>query len=127
MRRTLSLILSLTLCSTILFAEQQHVVSSAELRQRLHSAAINREQQLARFDSLLIKDEVRNALRTAKLDIKQVRLAAALLTGDELSSLSDRAAKIDRDIAAGALTNQQLTYIVIALATAVIVIVLIKA
>lgn len=126
MRWTLSLILSLSIGSTQMLAEQ-HVVSPVEIKQRLHAAAGSREEKLARFDRLLFKDAVRSALQAAKLDPKQVRLAAALLTDEELASLSERAGKIENDIAAGALTNQQLTYIVISLATAVIVIILIKA
>jgi len=97
------------------------------MTQRLRAAAASRAEKLARFDRLLLKDEVRSALQTAKLDPQQVSRAAAFLTDEELASLSERAVKIERDITAGALNNQQLTYIVIALATAVIVIVLIKA
>jgi hypothetical protein len=125
MRWTLSLLLSLTMASAQLFAEQ-HVVMPAELHQRLSAAADSRAEKLARLDSLFGKDEVRRAFQTAKLDPKEIRLATAFLTDDELTRLSDRAVAIDRDVTAGALTNQQLTYIVIALATAVIVILLVK-
>jgi hypothetical protein len=116
--------LSLAVCSTQLLAEQ-HIVAPTELQQRLRSAADDRKQKLARFNDFLSKDEVRNALQSAKIDTNQVKQAAALLTDEELASLSARSGQIERDIAAGSLTNQQLTYIVIALATAVIVIILI--
>jgi hypothetical protein len=113
------------MASAQLFAEQ-HVVMPAELQQRLRAASDSRAEKLARFDRLFVKDEVRLALQTAKLDPKEIRRAAAFLTDDELTRLSDRAVTIDRDVTAGALNNQQLTYIVIALATAVIVILLVK-
>ena len=125
MRWTLSLLLSLSMASAQLFAEQ-HVVMPAELQQRLMAAADSRAEKLARLDSLFGKDEVRRVLQTAKLDPKEIRLATAFLTDDELTSLSNRAVTIDRDVTAGALNNQQLTYIVIALATAVIVILLVS-
>jgi hypothetical protein len=126
MRWTLSLLLCLSMASAQLFAEQ-HVVMPAELQQRIKAATDSREEKLARLDRLFVKDEVQRILQTAKLDPKEVRHAAAFLTDDELTRLSDRAGKIERDITAGALNNQQLTYIVIALATAVIVIILVKA
>ncbi|HET8550195.1 MAG TPA: hypothetical protein VFL57_19425 [Bryobacteraceae bacterium] len=47
-----------------------------------------------------------------------------LLTNEDLAELSRRAETPGRDVAGGALTNQQLTYIVIALAAAVLVLVL---
>ena len=53
--------------------------------------------------------------------------AIATLSPDELARLSARTTEIQNDFAAGALTNEQLTYIVIALATAVIVLIIVKA
>jgi hypothetical protein len=48
---------------------------------------------------------------------------ARLLDEEELASLTARAEEPADDVAGGALTNQQLTYIVIALAAAVIVLI----
>jgi hypothetical protein len=45
-----------------------------------------------------------------------------MLDDGELARLADRTRSIDNDLKAGALSNEHLTYIVIALATAVIVI-----
>lgn len=126
MRRISSYLLCAAILSTQLFAEQ-HVVSPSEMRRSLGTAAKNREQKLAQFDRLLSHDGVQNALQSAKMDPVQVREAAALLSDEELGRLSVQAGKLERDIAAGALNNQELTYIVIALATAVIVIVILKA
>lgn len=48
------------------------------------------------------------------------------LTEQESRELAQREEKPGKEIAGGALTNQQLTYIVIALATAVIVLIAVK-
>ena len=48
-----------------------------------------------------------------------------LFDGTELASLQSRAEQPGEEVAGGALTNQQLTYIVIALAAAVIVLILV--
>jgi hypothetical protein len=104
-------------------APDDPVVGPAQWRERLRSAAQSREQQMQQVERLFHRDEVRNALHSAKLDARQVTLAAQLLSDDELARLSARSAAIERDIAAGALSNLMLTYIVIALCTAVIVLI----
>lgn len=48
------------------------------------------------------------------------------LTEEESRELAQREEKPGKEVAGGALTNQQLTYIVIALATAVIVLIAVK-
>jgi hypothetical protein len=102
---------------------EDQIVGPAEWRERLRGAAQNRERNVAQVERLMQREEVRSALQTAKLDARQVTRAAQLLSDDELARLSARSAEIERDIAAGALSNQMLTYIVIALCTAVIVLI----
>lgn len=57
--------------------------------------------------------------RSTQSDLDRARL----LDGEELANLAARAEKPTEDLVGGALTNQQLTYIVIALAAAVIVLI----
>ncbi|HAX41765.1 MAG TPA: hypothetical protein PLF84_11660 [Bryobacteraceae bacterium] len=102
---------------------EDQIVGPAEWRERLRGAAQNRERNVAQVERLFERAEVRSALRTAKVDARQVTLAAQMLSDDELARLSARSAEIERDIAAGALSNQMLTYIIIALCTAVIVLI----
>lgn len=131
MRRNLCLLLSVLMGSPLFVSQtalaEEHLVSPVELRQRLRAAVDSREQKLARFYRLLSNDAVGGALQSARIDTGQVRQAAAMLTDDELSRLATRADRVERDLAAGALSNQELTYIVIALVTAVVVIVILKA
>jgi len=49
------------------------------------------------------------------------------LPDEELARLAARTEKVRKDFAAGALTNQQITYIIIALATALIVVIIVVA
>ena len=126
------LLLSVLLGSPLLvsqsaLAAEEHVVSPLELRQRLSAAVDSRERNLARCYSLLSNQAVRGALQSARIDEGQVRQAVAMLNDDELSRLAVRADRVNRDLAAGSLSNQDLTYIVIALATAVVIIVIIEA
>ncbi len=125
-RRLTARILLLLTPSMVTWA-QTHVVPLSELRERAVQAADGRQAKLARLNRFFSEGQVQQALHSAKLDGTQVRQAVALLSDEELGRMVSRSDKIQSDLAAGALTNQELTYIVIALATAVIVLVIVKA
>jgi len=72
-------------------------------------------------------EPARKAFETVKLDPAKVSQALAFLNDDELARLAAQSEKIQHDVAAGALTNQQITYILIALGTAVIILVIVAA
>jgi hypothetical protein len=61
------------------------------------------------------------------MDQSKVRQAVSFLSDEELARLAARATRIENDFAAGALNNQQITYILIALATAVVILVIVAA
>lgn len=107
-------------------ASDEHVVSIGELHRQIASAARSREANLSKTKALLSLPPVQSALRNASMDPAKVQNAIAGLSDDELARLASRADKVQADLTAGSLTNQQLTYIVIALATAVIILVLVK-
>jgi hypothetical protein len=56
-----------------------------------------------------------------------VEQAIPLLNDEELSRLASRCRQVESDISGGELNNQEMTYIIIALATAVIILVLVAA
>jgi hypothetical protein len=101
-------------------------VSPSELRQAITAAAQIRQKNLDAVRSFFTSDAARGALKAGKLDYQKVDKAISTLSPEELARLSDKTNQIQRDFAAGSLTNEQLTYIVIALATAVIVILLVE-
>ncbi len=116
--------LGLLLGIPVLPAAQDHVVSPAELRQAAATEARVRQENLAQVNSFLSSKPVEKALNSARLDPVQVRKAIPTLNNEELAKLASQSAKAQKDFAAGALTNEQLTYVAIALAAAVLVIVL---
>ena len=61
------------------------------------------------------------------VDATKVEKAIPLLNDEELSRLASQCNQVERDISAGELNNQEMTYILIALATAVIILVLVAA
>ena len=110
--------------SSLLAAPQNHVVSPTELQQATASVAHTRQQNITKVEKFLSSEQASKALKSAHLDPVQVKKAVPSLNDQELARLASRADKAQKDFAAGALTNQQITYILIALATAVIVLIL---
>ena len=103
---------------------QEHVVSPGELDQMVLEAGRAREQHRMQVEGYFASERVQQVLSHTKVDYRQVQRAVAQLDSDELQRLAQQVEKVEKDFAAGALTNQQLTYVVIALATAVIVLIL---
>jgi|SRR6185312_15000758 hypothetical protein len=106
-------------------AQENHVVPLTELHRDAAAASASRQANLAKVDRLFSSEAAQQALRAAHIDGDQVKTALPLLGTDELAQLAARADRLQGDFAAGALTNQQITYILIALATAVIILVIV--
>ncbi|HTM48015.1 MAG TPA: hypothetical protein VL285_05030 [Bryobacteraceae bacterium] len=120
-------VLLVFLPATVTWAAETHLIPLTELRQRTVSASEERQASLSKLDRFFSTGAARQALQTVKLDGRQVQQAISLLSSEELARLASRADRIQADLAAGALSNQELTYIVIALATAVLVLIIVKA
>lgn len=131
---TLSIRLALGVCATALVAAfavpqnvsaQDHVVSSTELQKDVLSAAQARKDHIASLEKLFSSDQGQQALKSANIDYKIVQNGISSLSDDELARLAARADQAQKDFAAGSLTNEQITYILIALATAVIILIIV--
>jgi cytoskeletal protein RodZ len=106
---------------------QTPFVSPSELHQAMATASQTRQKNLDDVRSFFASESTRTALKTGKIDYKKVEKAVATLSPEELARLAEKTNQIQKDFAAGALTNQELTYIVIALGTAVLVILIVVA
>jgi len=104
-----------------------HIVPARDLHQAVRAASQARQDHLTKLDKFFSTEPARKALETVKLDPAKVSQALALLSDDELARLAAQSEKIQQDVAAGSLSNQQITYILIALGTAVIILVIVAA
>ena len=116
---------AMTCIAPMRLAASEHVVPSAELSQRLETQAERRTADERSLQDLFASS--RGALEAAGLDAEQVSEGVAALDDEDLARLAERARAFQADVAAGALTNQQITYILIALGTAVIVLLIVGA
>ncbi len=125
--RAIVLILSAAVPLASTLAAEDHVVPAAELHQQLLSGAQARKTNLAKSQSFFSLAPVQGALQAGKLDGGQVKKAVALLSDEELARLASYTDELQTDVQGGALSNQELTYIVIALGTAVLILVIVAA
>lgn len=119
---------SLAACATAILmggnlTAAEHIVPAA----RLHDAVAKRQtasrENKAELLRLLSRPEAQTALASAGMEFRRVEQAVALLDDESAARLAQRARTANQDFAAGALSNQMLTYIVIALGAAVIVLI----
>jgi hypothetical protein len=101
---------------------EERVVPSSELHASLVRAQEARDAKRKEVTEFFSSPQVRKALKGSSVEYRKIEKALPLLSDEELANLALRTQEIQRDLVAGALNNQQLTYIVIALATAVLVI-----
>jgi hypothetical protein len=106
---------------------QGQTITSSELRDAVRKASTEKQKNAEQVRSFFAQETVRNVLDKAGISSERVDKAVSALNADELARLSARTSKIHSDFAAGALSNQDLTYIVIALAAAVLVLVVVAA
>jgi len=104
-----------------------HVVPAEALTQQLEADSARRAANEQSLRELFQSESARKTLNAAGLDAEQVTTSVAALGDEDLSRLAERARAFQSDVAAGALNNQQITYILIALGTAVIILVIVAA
>jgi hypothetical protein len=105
----------------------QNQVTPAELQRAILNATQTRQRNLEQVRSFFSSDAVRSALKTVNVDPNRLEQKVSTLNSDELTRLASRTQAIQSDFAAGALSNQELTYVVIAIAAAVLVLIVVAA
>lgn len=109
-----------------LFAEN-HAVNPEELHQALLNSAKARQTDVETVQKFFASKLVKKTLSQRMLKFSKVEKAVPLLSDEELSRLASQCRQVETDISGGALTNEQITYILIALATAVVILVIVVA
>jgi hypothetical protein len=102
---------------------QSHIVGVEELHAAVAAASQVRQKQRQTILSVLSTKHGEKALRTARMDLRLVETAVAALSDDELSRLSERAAKAQADFAGGRLTERDLLLILLGIAALILIIV----
>jgi hypothetical protein len=124
-----SLVLSLVIALVVpqMLQAQSQIVQSSELAAAIQKAAASRRTNLEQVRSFFSSKPVRAALSKSTMTPEGIDKAAVSLSDEDLAKLAQKTQKIQADFAAGAMSNQDLTYVVIALGAAVLVLVIVAA
>ena len=106
---------------------QSQVVRPSELKDAIEKAASARQKSLDQVRSFFSSKPVKAVLSKASISSDRIDRAVSSMSTEELAKLAQRTQKIQSDFAAGSLSNQELTYVVIALAAAVLVLIVVAA
>jgi hypothetical protein len=123
--RLLASCLLLTICATGALA-QSHVVSPADIHKELVNAGQTRRQNLEKVRGLFSSDEARKALEASKISPEKIDAAVSTLSDEELSRLAARAEKLDKDFAAGRLSDRDLLIILVGIVALILIIVAVR-
>ena len=121
-----ALVASLSLATAPLSAAE-HLVPAAEVRQQLTEKEHARSQNVSELTEFFQSPAAQQALAKSGMDATEVVEAVRSLDDESLAGLASRAMDAQNGLSAGALNNQQLTYIIIALGTAVLILVIVAA
>ena len=131
LRKRLAILLAIAFTSLAAPAQRSfaddHAVSAADLHQVLVDSAKTRQTNVETVQKFFSSEIVKNALSKQIVTASKVEKAIPLLNDEELSRLASQCRQVESDISAGSLSNQEITYILIALATAVIILVIVVA
>jgi hypothetical protein len=100
-----------------------HLVTPDVAQARLLEASAERERNLATVDALLVSQAGSAALERVGVSEERVRGALPTLTDAELQDLAARAAALQADPTAGALTTKQWIWIIAAVVAIVVIII----
>jgi hypothetical protein len=127
LRSVLISLLAIGIAAPQALVAQSRVVSPSELRDAVRQRAGERERNLEQVRAFFADPKIAGILRNAHLDSGRIERAIATLDSGELEKLAARTVQIQKDFAAGALSNQELTYVVIAIGAAVLVLIVVVA
>jgi len=125
----ISLVLSLVMALVVpqVLQAQSQIVQSSELSAAIQKAATTRQANLQQVRSFFASKPVRVALSKSTMSPERIDKAVSSMSTEDLARLAEKTQKIQTDFAAGAMSNQDLTYVVIALGTAVLILVIVAA
>jgi hypothetical protein len=106
--------------------QQDHIVSSQALQQRLEASAAARQRDIETLNSFLSSPVTQQAMQETHVNPEQIKTAIPTLSDQELSNLATRAADAQMKFSAGAFGNRELIIIAVAILVIILVIVAVR-
>ena len=128
--RTVDLVFVLLLALVLAIPQgaiaQSHVVSAADLQRDVAAASAARQRNVAQLESFFSSPEARQALKSNRIDYRQVKEAVPQLSNDDLARLSLLSQQTQKNFAAGDITNHDLLLILVGVAALILIIVAVR-
>lgn len=105
---------------------QNHVVTASDLQKDVAASSSTRQRNLAQVEGFLSSSEAQQAMKSAHINSQQVKNAVQQLNDDELTRLSARSEKAQKDFAAGNITDRDLLIILVGIVALVLIIVAVR-
>ncbi len=93
--------------------DREHVVSTQDLQKDVQKAVQTRQGNEAAVRELFRSDAAQNALKSAHVDYQKVDKAVGQLSDEELAKLAERSRQIEKDFAAGTMSDRDLLIILL--------------
>lgn len=106
--------------------QKDHAVPAQELRQDVQRASDSRHADEAAIHGLLTTEAGQKALKTANVDMQRVDAAVSQLSDEDAARLAAQSRTIQKDIAAGHMSDRDLLIIILAIAALVLIIVAVR-
>lgn len=105
---------------------QDHVVATQELHQAASRAAAARSSDEATIRQVLSSEAGQKALKSAHIEYQQVDKAISQLSDEDAASMAARSREVQKDFAAGHLTDRDLLIILLVAAGIILIAVAVR-
>lgn len=105
---------------------QDHVVTSSDIQKDLAASSALRTKYRAELEDFVSSPNAQKALKTAHIDLVQVKTAISKLDDNDLAQLSARSERAQKDFVAGRLSDRDLIIILLGIAALVLIIVAVR-
>ncbi|MBS1839672.1 MAG: hypothetical protein JSS69_06255 [Acidobacteria bacterium] len=118
--------LALGITGPAMAQEKEHAVTAQDLRKDVQKASDERRDNEAAIRSLLATEQGQKAVKSAGADFAKVNAAVSQLNDEEAARLAAQSRIVQKDIAAGTLSDRDLLIIIILIAALVLIIVAVR-
>jgi len=106
--------------------DKEHAVTSSQLRNDLQKATGNRQANEAAVREMFASDAGKKALKSAGIEYQKVDQAISQVDDEELARLADRSRDVQKDFAAGRMSDRDLLIIIVIAVILIVVIVAVR-
>jgi len=128
--RVCAMVLVASLASTgavpVSAQENDHAVSSVQLRKDLQKASEIRQANEAAVRELFRSEKGRETLKSAGIDYQKVDRAVSQVSDEDLARMAERSREVQKDFAAGRFSDRDLIIIMLVVVGLILVIVAVR-